>query len=81
MTDKPAESLNLVERMAKRLAAEQTSSLASPEPVTGSLIERAAQRMGQDDLIQPDRADHRKAQARRSSMSLPAAYRLTGTIQ
>lgn len=61
MTDKPAEPLNLVERMAKRLASDPASSLpTAPEPVSASLIERAAQRLGQADQARLSQNDNGK---------------------
>jgi protein-tyrosine kinase len=45
MTDKPGEPLNLIERMAKRLAAEDASATTSAQPRTASLVERAAQKI------------------------------------
>src|SRR5215469_8132286 len=44
MTDKPRESLNLVERMAKRLAAEAAQG-ASAQPATPSFAERVTQKI------------------------------------
>jgi protein-tyrosine kinase len=61
MTDKPSEPLNLVERVAKRLAAEQ-SVQPVPEPATRSLIERAAQRISLDGMTPPLMKDNGKAQ-------------------
>jgi protein-tyrosine kinase len=45
MTDNPRESLNLVERMAKRMAAEAAQGV-SAQPITPSFAERVAQRIG-----------------------------------
>jgi protein-tyrosine kinase len=44
MTDNPRESLNLVERMAKRMAAEAAQGV-SAQPVTPSFAERVAQKV------------------------------------
>jgi protein-tyrosine kinase len=44
MTDNPRESLNLVERMAKRMAAEAAQGV-SAQPVTPSFAERVAQKI------------------------------------
>ena len=44
MTDNPRESLNLVERMAKRMAAEAAQGI-SAQPVTPSFAERVAQKV------------------------------------
>ena len=44
MTDNPRESLNLVERMAKRLAAEAAQS-ATAQPVAPSFADRVAQKI------------------------------------
>lgn len=45
MTDKPAKPLNLVERMAQRLAAEDASATGTEQPKAASLVERAAQKV------------------------------------
>jgi len=44
VTDNPRESLNLVERMAKRMAAEAAEGV-SAQPVTPSFAERVAQKV------------------------------------
>lgn len=44
MTDTPREPLNLVERMAKRMAAEAAQGI-SAQPVTPSFVERVAQKV------------------------------------
>jgi receptor protein-tyrosine kinase len=45
MTDKPGEPLNLIERMAKRLAAEDALATSAAQPRTAGLVERAAQKV------------------------------------
>ena len=64
MTDKPVEPLNLVERIAKRLAAEQVP-VPSPEPgpVNDSLIERAAKRVSHDEQARPSQNNNREVHA------------------
>lgn len=64
MTDKPVEPLNLVERIAKRLAAEQVP-VQSPEPgpVNDSLIERAAKRVSHDEQARPSQNNNREVHA------------------
>jgi protein-tyrosine kinase len=62
MTDKPAEPLNLVERMAKRLATEQATPPAAAPSTSSSLIERAAQRLSHEGLAVPGQNDNRPVQ-------------------
>ena len=46
MTDKPGEPLNLIERMAKRLAAEDAAAASAPPPPRKlGLVERAAEKV------------------------------------
>src|ERR1700722_12685362 len=45
MTDKPGEPLNLIERMAKRLAAEDAAATNAAQPKVAGLVERAAQKV------------------------------------
>jgi protein-tyrosine kinase len=45
MTDNPREPLNLVERMARRMAAEASQGI-SAQPATPSFVERVAQKVG-----------------------------------
>jgi len=45
MTDKPGEPLNLIERMAKRLAAEDAAATSAAQPKVAGLVERAAQKV------------------------------------
>jgi protein-tyrosine kinase len=52
MTDNPRESLNLVERMAKRMAAEAAQGV-SAQPVTPSFAERVAQKVGTGSAAAP----------------------------
>ena len=52
MTDNPRESLNLVERMAKRLAAEAAQS-ASAQPVAPTFAERVVQKVASGSPVTP----------------------------
>lgn len=45
MTDKPGEPLNLIERMAKRLAAEAAGATSAAQPGKIGLVERAAEKV------------------------------------
>jgi receptor protein-tyrosine kinase len=53
MTDKPAESLNLIERMAKRLA-DEGMTMSNAQPAGASIAERVAQKIAAETASQPD---------------------------
>jgi protein-tyrosine kinase len=45
MTEQPGKPLNLIERMAKRQAAEEAAATRAAAPTTAGLVERAAEKM------------------------------------